>query len=60
MTLLAIGRRRLTVQFRIERVTAEETQALEALHRQRLAMRDVDSRRTWWELEHQIRSGRVG
>ncbi len=59
MTILALGRRRLTVQFRIERTSADETESLEALHRQRLAMREVDSRRTWWEIEHQIRSGRI-
>jgi hypothetical protein len=59
MTLLALGRRRLTVQFRIERTSADDTQSLEALHRRRLAMREADSRRTWWEIEHQIRNGRI-
>lgn len=59
MTILALGRRRLTLNVRIERTSADDPQSLEALHRQRLAMRDVDSRRTWWEIEHHIRTGRV-
>ncbi len=54
MNVLALGRRRLTVNVRIERTSADDPQSLEALHRQRLAMRDVDSRRTWWEIEHHI------
>lgn len=59
MTLLAIGRRRLTVNVRIERTSVDDTQSLEALHRKRLAMRDVDSRASWWEIERRIHSSRM-